>query len=112
MGLHLAGGHSSFDRKLNLTEVKPYGVIEVPVRTLDEILVEAGEPPIDFISMKFDGLVRKKISSIGDSRDCQSGSSINRTTRMIRLVPALLCAPPSGERGPHGDHTQRCMLSG
>jgi hypothetical protein len=36
-----------------------------------------------------DGLVAKKISSIGDSRDCQSGSSINRTTRMIRLVPAL-----------------------
>jgi hypothetical protein len=40
-----------------------------------------------------DGLVAKKISSIGGSRDCQSGSSINRTTRMIRLVPALLCAP-------------------
>jgi hypothetical protein len=40
-----------------------------------------------------DGLVVKKISSIGDSRDCQSGSSIKRTTRMIRLVPAQLCAP-------------------
>jgi hypothetical protein len=45
--------------------------------------------------------VAKKISSIGDSRDCQSGSSINRTTRMIRLVPALLCAPPYGERRRH-----------
>jgi hypothetical protein len=36
--------------------------------------------------------VAKKISSIGDSRDCQSGSSIKRTTRMILLVPALLCS--------------------
>ena len=31
-----------------------------------------------------DGLVAKKISSIGDSLDCQSGSSIKRTTRMIK----------------------------
>jgi hypothetical protein len=30
-----------------------------------------------------DGLVAKKISSISDSRDCQFGSSIKRTTRMI-----------------------------
>jgi hypothetical protein len=31
-----------------------------------------------------DGLVAKKISSIGDNRDCQSGSSIKRTTPMIK----------------------------
>jgi hypothetical protein len=52
-----------------------------------------------------DGLVAKKISSIGDRWDCQSGSSIKRTTRMIRLFPALLCASPYGE-GPHGDRAQ------
>jgi hypothetical protein len=38
--------------------------------------------------------VAKKIFSISGSRDCQPGSSIKRTTRMMRLVPALLCAPP------------------
>ncbi len=55
MTLHLAGGHSSFDRELNLAEVKPYGVIEVPVRTLDEMLTEAGAPTIDFISIDVEG---------------------------------------------------------
>src|ERR1700683_5446717 len=43
--LHLAGPHSSFDQNLNLAEVKSHGAIEVPVRTLDEILIEAGAPP-------------------------------------------------------------------
>jgi hypothetical protein len=56
--------------------------------------------------------VAKKISSIGDNRACQSGSSIKRTTRMIWLVPVLLCASPYGERRPHGDCAQRCPLSG
>ncbi len=55
MTLHLAGGHSSFDRELNLAEVKPYGVIEVPVRTLDEMLTEAGAPAMDFISIDVEG---------------------------------------------------------
>jgi FkbM family methyltransferase len=56
MLLHLAGPHSSFDRRLNLGEVKPHGAIEVPVRTLDEILVEAGaSPPIDFLSIDVEG---------------------------------------------------------
>jgi FkbM family methyltransferase len=55
MNLHLAGGHSSFDKNLNLAEVKPHGVIDVPVRTLDEILIEAGAPTIDFISIDVEG---------------------------------------------------------
>ena len=33
-----------------------------------------------------DGLVARKISSIGDSWDCQSGSSIKPTTRMIKDI--------------------------
>jgi FkbM family methyltransferase len=55
MTLHLAGGHSSFDRNLNLATVKPHGSIDVPVRTLDAILEEAGEPQIDFISIDVEG---------------------------------------------------------
>jgi FkbM family methyltransferase len=55
MTLHLAGGHSSLDRKLNLAEVKPHGAIEVPARTLNEILMEAGAPRIDFISIDVEG---------------------------------------------------------
>jgi len=55
MKFHLAGGHSSFDPNLNLAEVKPHGVLDVPVRTLDEILVEAGASSIDFISINVEG---------------------------------------------------------
>jgi FkbM family methyltransferase len=53
--LHLAGPHSSFDQKLNLENVKPHGSVEVPVRTLDEILSEAGAPAIDFLSIDVEG---------------------------------------------------------
>lgn len=55
MRLHLAGPNSSFDPRLNLAEVKPHDVIDVPVRTLDEILIEAGAPLIDFISIDVEG---------------------------------------------------------
>lgn len=55
MVLYLAGGHSSFDRKLNLAEIKPHGAIEVPTRTLDQILLEAGARSIDFISIDVEG---------------------------------------------------------
>ncbi len=55
MTLHLAGGHSSFDAKLNLAEVKPHGAVAVPVRTLDEILIEAQAPAIDFVSIDVEG---------------------------------------------------------
>jgi FkbM family methyltransferase len=53
--LHLAGGHSSFDPSLNLVDVKPHGSIDVPVRTLDEILTEAGAAEIDFLSIDVEG---------------------------------------------------------
>jgi FkbM family methyltransferase len=53
--LHLAGGHSSFNKSLNLAEIKPHGAIEVPVRTLDQILTDAGIPHIDFISIDVEG---------------------------------------------------------
>jgi FkbM family methyltransferase len=55
MTLHLAGGHSSFDRNLNLADVKPHGAIDVPTRTLDQILIEAGARSIDFISIDVEG---------------------------------------------------------
>jgi FkbM family methyltransferase len=56
MPLYLAGGHSSFDPALRVHTVKPAGTIEVPLRTLDEILVEAGAPtPIDFVSIDVEG---------------------------------------------------------
>ncbi len=55
MTLHLAGGHSSFDAGLNLPGVKPHGAASVPVRTLDEILMEASAHQIDFISIDVEG---------------------------------------------------------
>lgn len=54
--LHLAGIHSSFDPNLNLATERPIGAIEVPVRTLDDILAEAGAPtPIDLVSIDIEG---------------------------------------------------------
>jgi len=53
--LYLAGSQSSFDRDLRLAMVKPYGAIEVPARTLDEILAEAGATRIDFLSIDTEG---------------------------------------------------------
>jgi FkbM family methyltransferase len=55
MTLHLAGGHSSFDRNLNLAEVKPHGAVDVPTRTLDQILIAAGAQKVDFISIDVEG---------------------------------------------------------
>jgi FkbM family methyltransferase len=55
MTLHLAAGHSSFDPKLNLPERKPHGTADVPVRTLDEILIEAGAQQVDFLSIDVEG---------------------------------------------------------
>jgi FkbM family methyltransferase len=55
MLLHLAGGHSSFDQNLNIADVKPHGTIEVPTRTLDQILTDAGAQRVDFISIDVEG---------------------------------------------------------
>ena len=56
MTLFLSGPHSSLKRDLVVTGVVPHGTIEVPARTLDDILVEAGAPtPIDFVSIDVEG---------------------------------------------------------
>lgn len=56
MSLHLAGIHSSLDPALNISTIRPEGAIEVPVKTLDEILVDAGAPaPIDLLSVDVEG---------------------------------------------------------
>lgn len=55
MTLHLADSHSSFDAKLNLAEVKPVGAIEVPIRTLYDILAKINAPFIDFVSIDVEG---------------------------------------------------------
>jgi len=57
MLLHLAGIHSSLDPYLNISTISPQGAIEVPVMTLDEILLDAGAPsPIDLLSVDVEGL--------------------------------------------------------
>ena len=56
MSLHLAGGMSSLEPHLVTSTVSAHGVLEVPVRTLDEILLDAGAPtPIDFLSIDVEG---------------------------------------------------------
>lgn len=56
MPLHIAGPFSSFDSALMVAGVKPSALIEVPVRTLDSLLAEAGAPqPIDFLSVDVEG---------------------------------------------------------
>lgn len=56
MTLHVLGPHSSLNRELAVTGVTAESEIEVPVRTLDEILGEAGAPaPIDFVSVDVEG---------------------------------------------------------
>jgi len=54
--LHVAGPFSSFDPALMVAGVKPSAPIQVPVRTLDSLLSEAGAPaPIDFLSVDVEG---------------------------------------------------------
>ncbi len=54
--LHIAGPFSSFDPALMVAGVKPAAPIEVPVRTLDSVLTDAGAPaPIDFLSVDVEG---------------------------------------------------------
>ena len=55
MTLYLAGGHSSFNKKLNTADIKPHDTINVRVRTLDQILIDAEIPCIDFISIDVEG---------------------------------------------------------
>jgi len=56
MRLHLAGPCSSFDAHLAVTGVTAAAAIDVPVRTLDDILTEAkAQTPIDFLSIDVEG---------------------------------------------------------
>jgi len=53
---HVAGPLSSLDRGAMAPGARPEAVIEVPVRTLDDILVEGGAPqPLDFLSVDVEG---------------------------------------------------------
>lgn len=56
MHLHVAGAFSSFTPNLMVTGVRAERSIDVPVRTLDDILVEAKAPqPIDLLSVDVEG---------------------------------------------------------
>jgi FkbM family methyltransferase len=56
MRLHVAGALSSLDRDRMAPGAEPESVIEVPVRTLDDILIEARAPaPLDFLSIDVEG---------------------------------------------------------
>src|SRR5438128_95207 len=56
MPLHLGGPLSSLNERLMDTMRRPDATIVVPVRTLDQILIEAGAPaPFDFLSIDVEG---------------------------------------------------------
>jgi hypothetical protein len=48
----MTGIHASFDPNFAVPDMRRTGVIDVPVKTLDEILIDANAPtPIDFVSI-------------------------------------------------------------
>jgi FkbM family methyltransferase len=52
MTLNVAGIHSSFDPDFFVPDMCRTGIIDVPVKTLDEILIDAKAPaPLDFVSI-------------------------------------------------------------
>jgi FkbM family methyltransferase len=56
MALNVAGAHSSLQDGFFVFGMKREGIIEVPVMTLDQVLVDAGAPaPIDFLSIDVEG---------------------------------------------------------
>jgi FkbM family methyltransferase len=56
MSLNAAGAHSSLHADFFVSGMKRQGIIEVPVRTLDEILIDAKAPaPVDFMSIDVEG---------------------------------------------------------
>jgi FkbM family methyltransferase len=56
MRLHVAGPLSALDRDRMAPGAEPERLIDVPVRTLDDILTEAGAPaPLDFLSIDVEG---------------------------------------------------------
>jgi FkbM family methyltransferase len=49
---HMTGIHASFDPNFAVPDMRRTGVIDVPVKTIDEILIDANAPiPIDFVSI-------------------------------------------------------------
>ena len=56
MTLYLSGPHSSLRPELAVARSIAHGTIDVPTRTLDDILAEAGAPtPLDFVSIDVEG---------------------------------------------------------
>jgi FkbM family methyltransferase len=56
MTLHLAGPHSSLDPRLKVAGVSAEATLDVPLKTLDEILIETNAPnPIDFLAVDVEG---------------------------------------------------------
>jgi FkbM family methyltransferase len=56
MPLTVAGAYSSLNAVLRVANAKISGSIDVPIRTLDEVLADAGAPsPIDFLSIDVEG---------------------------------------------------------
>ena len=56
MPLHVAGPLSALDRERMAPGASPETVIDVPVRTVDSVLEEAGSPPgFDFLSIDVEG---------------------------------------------------------
>ena len=56
MSLYIAGALSSLDRERMAPGAEPERVVNVPVRTLDDILIEAGTPAkFDFLSVDVEG---------------------------------------------------------
>jgi FkbM family methyltransferase len=56
MTLNVAGAHSSLQDDFFILGMKRQGTLEVPIKTLDEILTDANAPtPIDFLSIDVEG---------------------------------------------------------
>jgi FkbM family methyltransferase len=56
MTLHLRGGYSSLSENLVVAGLAPQGVVDVQIRTLDDLLAEMRAPrPIDFVSIDVEG---------------------------------------------------------
>jgi FkbM family methyltransferase len=56
MTLHLRGGYSSLSGNLVVAGLKPQGIVNVSIRTLDDLLTESKAPaPIDFVSIDVEG---------------------------------------------------------
>ncbi len=69
MRLHVAGALSSLERDRMAPGAAPQGAIDVPVRTLDDILAEAGAPsPLDLLSLDVEGHELKVLAGLDLAR--------------------------------------------